>query len=117
MILIDDHGVLHRIIFRMVVGWYMEVECGVGRGYGHIMTQLHPFAAGAYGSSPFVTGPQTDGTYEKCISATLLGIDRADAKATEIATAFSNVASDGPQPLQNNEHTHEMIFCCFAVSN
>ena len=31
----------------------------------YITTQLHPCAGGAYGSSPFVTGPQTEGICEK----------------------------------------------------
>lgn len=37
------------------------------RGYRetthHITTQLQPVCGGAYGSSPFPTGPQTDGTW------------------------------------------------------
>lgn len=37
------------------------------RGYKktthHITTQLQPVCGGAYGSSPFPTGPQTDGTF------------------------------------------------------
>ena len=46
-----------------------EVRGGMAerRGYRkarhHITTQLQPVCGGAYGSSPFPTGPQTEGTF------------------------------------------------------
>lgn len=37
-------------------------ETPTRKGQLYMATQLHPPPAGAYGSSPLLTGPQTDGT-------------------------------------------------------
>jgi len=51
-------------------GKEIEIEAGVANAAAaadreiqlHIITQLQPCAGGAYGSSPFPTGPHTEGT-------------------------------------------------------
>ena len=46
------------------IGEGMAERRGYRKTKHHITTQLQPVCGGAYGSSPFPTGPQTDGTYK-----------------------------------------------------
>ena len=46
-------------------GFLAVPRSGKGRYNNHIIIQLHPWAGGAYGSSPLPTDPHTDGTYRQ----------------------------------------------------
>lgn len=56
-------------VWAQVGGWGGEID-GIrcSRNQFHMIMHLHPFVGGAYGSSPFPTGPHTDGTCNEDIT-------------------------------------------------
>lgn len=68
----------------------MTVRRGYRKITHHITTQLQPVCGGAYGSSPFPTGPQTDGTFG---------------------------GYEAMRGRKIGSTTHQMVFCRFAVAD